>query len=284
MSSPPLIRGDGSQLRQVILNLVLNASESLEGRAGTVVIETGVQRCDQGILRSAWLDDELPEGDYVYLDVRDQGRGMDKATLSRIFDPFFSTKFSGRGLGLASSLGIIRGHQGSVEVISRPREGSRFRVRFPTENTNADPRADERASGEFATGGAVLLVDDEETVRLVTQRMLESLGFVVMSFSEGEKALAFYSENAKAIRFALVDLSMPGMGGEELLMRLRTKNPELPVLLTSGFDEEETTRPILKHGKVAFLAKPFGLKALKLGTSQLLGELDLPSVAAEGNS
>ncbi len=273
LPSPPSIHADTSQLRQVILNLVVNASEALEGQDGSVEIETGVEHCTQEMLQGPWLEKELPEGRYLYLEVRDHGRGMDDETRARIFDPFFSTKFTGRGLGLASTLGIIHGHQGAVEVHSTPEMGSRFRVYFPTEEVRVAPELVPKESGSFQSGGAILLVEDDETVRLVTQRLLESLGFVVMSFEGGEKALAFFSEQPKAIRMALVDLTMPGMSGEVVLDRLREKNPELPVLITSGFDEEEAARHILRRENTAFLAKPFGLDALKLGVGRLLGEL-----------
>jgi PAS domain S-box-containing protein len=240
MPSPPKIHADASQLRQVLLNLAVNASEALEGEPGTLSIETGAEDCTREIL------------------------------------------LTGRGLGLASTLGIIRGHEGAVEVTSAPGEGTQFCVRFPTVET-ARVEAETPESGEFVAGGAVLLVDDEETVRLVTQRLLESLGFVVMSFEGGEQALAFFSAQPKAIRMALVDLTMPGLNGEQVLERLREKNPQLPVLITSGFDEEEAARDVLRQENTAFLAKPFGLDRLKLGIGRLLGDIEPESDAAEGS-
>ena len=170
----PSIEADATQVRQVVMNLIINAAEAVGERSGVVTVSTGVMKADRACLSETYLDENLREGDYVYLEVADTGCGMDEATKEKIFDPFFTTKFTGRGLGLAAVLGIMRGHKGAVKIDSHLNRGTSFQVLFPC---SAQPAADfARASGAqeaWQGSGTVLVVDDEEHVRTVAKRMLD---------------------------------------------------------------------------------------------------------------
>ncbi len=213
----PAAVGDISQLRQVVMNLILNASEALEDRAGRILLTTGVCRLDRGALANSYLDDGLPPGRYVFLDVTDTGRGMDNATLAKVFDPFFSTKATGRGLGLAATLGIIRAHRGAVTVRSAPGQGTAFRVHLPAASTvSTRPSAPEptRPSVGDAT---VLVVDDEPMVREVTGAMLEELGYDCQLAESGASALRQLEADPEGIDVVVLDLTMPDLSGTEVL-------------------------------------------------------------------
>jgi len=272
LPSPPAIYGDAGQIRQVILNLLVNAAEAIEKDGGHIRVRTGVLNCTREVLRSTWIDRDLPEGEYVFLEVEDDGKGMDKETLSRIFDPFFSTKFAGRGLGLASTLGIIRGMDATIHVESSVGRGSIFRVCFLATKDKAPPKGEKEtaASEEWQGEGVILLVEDEETVRNVTRRLLEVLGFEVEVAVNGNEGWKTFQENAGRYRLVMADMTMPGMSGEELLERIRQRNDDLPVLITSGFDELETQPHYLGGEKTSFLSKPFGITELRQQLSELL--------------
>ncbi len=269
--SPPAIQADVGQIRQVILNLLVNAAEALGTEGGHIRVRTGVMDCTEKNLRSAWLDRDLPPGRYVFLEVEDNGEGMDEETMSKIFDPFFSTKFAGRGLGLASTLGIIRSMDATIRVDSQPGKGSTFRVCFLATGEKAPESLEGEDSAEEWTGdGIILLVEDEETVRTVTRRLLEVLGFTVDVAATGDEGWRILSKNADRYRLVMLDMTMPGMSGEELLQRIRRENRELPVLLTSGFDEMETGHDPTSAGRTDFLPKPFGIVDLRKHLAGLL--------------
>ena len=186
----PAVRADATQIRQVVMNLVTNATDAIGETSGVISVSTGAMVCDYDYLSETYLDDDLPPGVYSYIEVNDTGCGMDEETKARVFDPFFTTKFTGRGLGLAAVLGIVRGHRGAVKVYTEPGRGTSFKVLFPS----LDPDSDEQ-DGEFrrlpisssppprprADRGTVLLVDDDETVLAVVGRMVEKLGFAVIT-------------------------------------------------------------------------------------------------------
>ncbi len=193
-SDVPSIEADATQIRQIIMNLLINASEAIGDRSGVISIRTGAQECDRSYLDESSLDRDLPEGVYSYLEVVDTGCGMDRETVALIFDPFFTTKFTGRGLGLAAVLGIVRGHRGIIKVQSRPGQGTTFKVLFPATEEPASPddtAARERIEGSL-TGKTVLLVDDDKTVRLVGRRMLERFGMEVETAADGRLALELF--------------------------------------------------------------------------------------------
>ncbi|MEM8963287.1 MAG: ATP-binding protein, partial [Acidobacteriota bacterium] len=206
-TSLPELQGDATQIRQVVMNLITNASDALGEGSGSIRISTGTRQVDSRVLASAYLADALPSGEYLFLEVADTGCGMTKETLDRMFDPFFSTKKSGRGLGLAALLGIMRAHDGAVSVESSVGRGSVFTLFFPF----AEPAADTVDPGSSAAvedwrgSGVVLLADDEVSVRQATRGLLERAGFSVLEAENGRRAVEVFHEHAKQIRFAILD-------------------------------------------------------------------------------
>ena len=256
----PTVEADATQLRQVILNLIVNASEAIGEQEGAVTLSTSVKQCDHDYLRG-YIDDKLSPGRYVSLEVADTGCGMGPDTLRRLFDPFFTTKFTGRGLGLAATLGIVRGHRGTIKVRSTPEKGTTFEILLPASAAELSATTvveDERWRGS----GTVLLVDDEETARAVGRRMLERLGFEVLLASDGQAALEVLRAHTE-IDLVLLDLTMPRLGGEETLRELRRLRAGLPVLLTSGYNEQESVGRFAGQGLAGFIQKPFQLGALR---------------------
>jgi CheY-like chemotaxis protein len=192
--------------------------------------------------------------------VSDTGAGMDTGTLQRIFDPFFSTKFSGRGLGLAAVMGIVESHHGHIRIRTAPGEGTSFRILFPGVGSTAEDAARPRTSGADWRGrGTVLLAEDEEGVREVVGRMLERMGFRVLPAEDGLAALEALERNRRAVTAVLLDVSMPRMGGSEALRLIREHRPDLPVILMSGYTEQEVAGKLLNgdQGAAGFLQKPF---------------------------
>ncbi len=257
------IEADSAQVRQVVMNLITNASDALADHPGAVTMATGLRHFDRHFLSEVVPDEDLTEGTYAFLEVVDTGVGMDSDTLARIFDPFFTTKFTGRGLGLAAVLGIMRSHGGGIRVQSSPGEGTRATVIFPPaeadeEMLEDDPGVDDDA---WEGQGAVLVVDDEEMVRSLMATVLEDAGFEVLTASDGVEALEVFNENSDRIRLILLDMMMPRMNGEEVYTEIRAKNPETSIILMSGFSEEQVTRGIQGDG-AKFLKKPFQITAL----------------------
>jgi PAS domain S-box-containing protein len=259
----PAILADATQIRQVIMNLITNASDALGGESGVVAVTTGVLHCDQAYFMDTFLNDQLPEGQYVYLEVTDTGCGMDSETRARVFDPFFTTKFTGRGLGLAAVLGIVRGHKGTLKVYSEPGKGSVFKVFFPACAAEAPKGTPENVSKPaWSSSGSVLLVDDEEVVRNVTQRMLERLGFTVVAVPDGEEAVRLFKDRPDEFACVLLDFTMPGMDGDATFGELRRVRNSVPVILISGYSEQDVTSRFGNRGFVGFLQKPFPLTQL----------------------
>ena len=260
----PLVEADAAQMPQVVMNLIINASEAVGKESGAITITTGVMDCDQDYLRKSYLHEDQPEGTYVYVEVADTGCGMDEETLAKIFDPFFTTKFTGRGLGLAAVLGIIRSHHGAIIVDSEPGQGTTCRVLLPAVAEPAEPATEEKVSRaqQWRGSGAILLVDDEKAVRTVAKRMLEKAGFDVLPAEDGRQAIEIYRNNADNVACVLLDLTMPHMDGEEALQRLRAIRDDVRVILTSGYSEEEITGRFAGKGIDGFIQKPYQFAAL----------------------
>ena len=256
----PAIEGDATQVRQVIMNLITNASDAIGARSGVISISTGMQYADRAYLAESYLDSDLPEGDYVYIEVADSGEGMDDETRARIFDPFFTTKFTGRGLGLAAVLGIVRGHHAAIKVYSEPGRGTTFKVLFPAASSGSVPApvpgASEPAPSDGRQRGTMLVVDDDETVRTVTRRILERAGFDVLLAADGIAALDIYRANP-GIVLVLLDMTMPRMDGEECFRELRHLDPLVRVVLTSGYNEQDATTRFVGKGLAGFIQKPY---------------------------
>ncbi len=257
-SLPPVL-ADASQLRQVVMNLVLNAAEAVGERGGSVGVSTGRVRVGPG----AAPEPDLAPGDYVCLEVSDDGPGMTEEVRARMFDPFFTTKFAGRGLGLAAVQGIVRGHKGAIRVASEPGRGTTFRVLFPGAGGTAEaPAVGGAPPAAWRGQGTVLVADDEEAVRAVTARMLESLGFRVVTAEDGAQAVERLRADPDAFRLVLLDLTMPRLCGEGALQALRGLRPDVRVVLMSGYTEQEVTTRFAGQGLAGFLQKPFPLEAL----------------------
>jgi|GEM_PF-5423232 len=259
----PTIEADATQVRQILMNLVINASEAIGERSGVIAISTGMMDCDRQYLQGTSLDEELPEGMYVYTEVADTGCGMDRETLSKLFDPFFSTKFTGRGLGMAAVLGIIRGHHGAIKVYSEPGKGTTFKVLFPA-STRAEAIYDLPVADSVWRGnGTILLVDDEETVRAVGKDMLMELGYTVVTAADGREALKVFAEQRANIACVLMDLTMPHMDGEQAFRELRRIDPAVKIIMASGYNEQEVSQKFLGKGLSGFLQKPFRISTLR---------------------
>ncbi|TVQ92894.1 MAG: PAS domain-containing hybrid sensor histidine kinase/response regulator [Deltaproteobacteria bacterium] len=253
----PKISGDATQIRQVVMNLITNASDAIGDARGTLSIRTGCGWVDAATLQDSYVDDDLPQGEYIYLEVSDTGIGMNSETQERIFEPFFTTKFAGRGLGLAAVLGIVRSHRGALKLQSEPGQGTSFRVFFPRADQDPAPiAASSRKALEPASLG-VLVVDDDDAARAVARRMLRRAGFGVFSVSDGVEALGTYRDHRADIHVVLLDLTMPGMDGAEVLEALRATDAEVRVVLSSGYSEQEATGRLAGRGEAVFLQKPF---------------------------
>ena len=269
----PTFDGDATQIRQIIMNLITNASESIGGSSGVIAVSTGIMECDRDYLDSAvsipvgGQDGLLPEGVYVYFEVADTGSGMDDATIEKIFDPFFTTKFTGRGLGLSAVLGIVRGHEGAVRIYSEIGKGTTFKVLFPA---NSDAVAqltthedDADADRDWRGTGTILIVDDEQTVRTVAKQMAQRFGFDVLLAADGIEAVELFRENSDDIACVLLDLTMPRMDGEEAFREMRRIDPEVSVILCSGYNKQDATQRFVGKGLVGFMQKPFQLSTLR---------------------
>ena len=262
----PAVEADVAQLQQVLMNLVINGAEALGEAEGTVCITTGRRQVDARQALELQPAQPLQPGEYVFLEVSDTGSGMDARTLARIFDPFFSTKFAGRGLGLAAVMGIVRGHRGVLHVESTVGVGTTFRVLLPASRR---PAVEERpASDAFRGSGLVLVVDDDDGVRLAASRLLKHLGFEVIEASDGRAGVEVFAQHADRLALVLLDMTMPHLNGDEALCEMRRVRDDVPVLLTSGYNEVEATQRFTESGLAGFLQKPFALDDLarKLGT------------------
>jgi CheY-like chemotaxis protein len=258
----PPIEADPTQVRQVVMNLVVNASDAIGAGQGTIAVSTSVSEETPESLATAYLGPDLPGGAYACLEVTDTGSGMDEATLARIFDPFFTTKFTGRGLGLAAALGIIRGHRGAIQIKSELGTGTTFRVLFPLAAPHSSVLA-VRADAEegWRGSGTVLVADDEESVRAVTARALALLGFEVVQADDGAGAIE-RARDRPGLSCAILDMTMPGMAGDEVFAGLRAIAPSLPVILMSGYTEQEATDRFPGEQPAAFIQKPYELSTL----------------------
>jgi len=263
----PPIKADVTQLSQVIMNLITNAAESIaDGQAGAISLTTSVVTCDQEYLRqnNAYNHEGLQEGDYVSLEVSDSGSGMAPEIVARMFDPFFSTKLEGRGLGLAATLGIVRGHQGTIIVHSEVDKGTTIRCLLPasheTEITAPPPK---RGDTSWQGVGTVLVVDDEDTVRTIIGEMIKALGFDLLTAVDGLEGIEVFKQHADVIDLVILDMSMPNVDGEEAFKEIQKIRPGARVVLTSGYTQQETIGELTGDGPSGFLQKPFGIATLR---------------------
>jgi len=269
----PLVRGDATQIRQVLMNLVMNASDALEGGPGSIRISTSLTEATAADLARSYLDDALEPGPYLAIEVSDTGAGMSREVLGRIFEPFFSTKAAGHGLGLAAVLGILRAHGAAVIVDSEPGRGTTFEILLPaalgaTLRVRSEPP---RAKPAARAHARVLVADDEEAVLTVTCKTLERLGYECVRCSNGAEALARLSEGEPEVDIAILDLTMPELGGGEVLTELRRRGGTTPVILMSGFGASDTSPELMSAGPIDFIEKPFVPGELSRRIQRIIG-------------
>ncbi len=261
----PLILGDLSQMHQVLMNLITNAAEAIGDEVGAITVGAQQVELDAESFNKVFFYASPTPGAYVCLFVSDTGCGMSEEEKSRIFDPFYSTKFTGRGLGLAALLGIVRGHKGAVSVYSELGQGTTFKLFFPA--APADVVADKDAASRkteqdaalrrWKTSGLALVADDEEAVRLFAGEVLERQGMTVLSAGDGKEAIALYDQHKAELRVALVDLMMPFVNGQEVMQHIQRTRPDLPVVISSGYTEHEILDRFRENQPAHFIQKPY---------------------------
>ncbi len=251
----PVIRGDRTLLGQVVMNLLTNASDALGGGGRIDVRTSQALRVPEDL---PWVRPPDSGGPFVLLEVRDQGCGMDTATVRRVFDPFFTTKSAGRGLGLAAALGTVNVHSGGIQLWSEPGRGTTFRMVLPADPGPAEARVDPpKRSGPDLGDATVLVVDDERLVRGLVRQALESAGFRVCEADRGDSALKGLREGRFEPDVVLLDVTMPGLSGAEVLAELRGQGSRLPVVLMSGYTADEILRTLPEPAATGLLEKPF---------------------------
>jgi CheY-like chemotaxis protein len=277
---------DATQIRQVVVNLLINAAEAIGPTGGLVAVSTGMLTLTAEQIQRAIVTEDVQPGPYVYVEVADTGSGMSADGLRRIFEPFFTTKFTGRGLGLSAVLGIVRGHRGTLTVDSVLGKGTRFRVLLPPSGPAADwsppkPHTSLAIPEAVETGLTVLVVDDDPSVQRSVPRMLRRLGFEAVVAPDGPSAVSLFRNDPQRFALVLMDLTMPQMNGIETLRALRETSPDLLAVLMSGFDESEALASSNTEPLSGFLAKPFEITALGQLLSRALGRAQPAGTAGD---
>ncbi len=266
------VMGDATQLRQIVMNLVINAADAMGVRTdGVVAVRTSARTLTADFFEAAIQSPKRPAGRYVGLEVSDNGSGMPPEVLARIFEPFFTTKFSGRGLGLAAVLGIVQSHGGALFVESAPGKGTTFRLFLPATQAPAAGTRVPFAPIPGSLRGTVLVVDDEEAVRELGTQALTLLGVTAFEARDGEAAVKFLRAHSGPIDLVLLDITMPGLSGDETLRQLREIRPNLRAVIMSGFSEGEIMQRCANLGIAGYLPKPFDVAALTAKVQPLLG-------------
>ncbi|MDX8410515.1 MAG: PAS domain S-box protein [Mariprofundaceae bacterium] len=271
----PAVEADSAQLQQVIMNLLTNASEAIDEQdKGMIRVSTGVMQASKAMLACSRTNMDLPEGQYVYLRVNDNGCGMDAATRKKIFEPFFTTKFTGRGLGMSAMLGIVQGHSGALTLESRPGTGSSFTVMFPSMEADVQPAKEMPANvtnlADWRTSGSVLVIDDDEAIRETASVMISAKGFTVLTAEDGRQGLEVFRQHQGEIVVVLLDMTMPNMNGEECFRELKRIRPDVKVLLSSGYTEDDATSSFSGLGLAGFIQKPYAADHLHHSLRQAL--------------
>lgn len=276
-SSLPLVMADPAQTQQVIMILAVNASEAIGDKPGTITISTGTQHCDAEYLSQSRLEEKPSPGEYAFLEVADTGCGMDADTQQRLFEPFFTTKFTGRGLGMAAVMGIMQGHKGAIFVSSEPGKGATIKVLLPVvpRSMNGPPlnEAKPPATRRYPwASGLVLLAEDEVQLRRLAQRMLERLGFSVITAADGEEAVRLFREHSHQIRCVLLDLNMPKLDGEKVHHELGQIEPSVKVILSTGYNVLDVVQQFAGKGLAGFVQKPYTMDNLTAVMESVLKE------------
>ena len=269
----PRVLGDPSRIKQALLGLVSNGAEAMEGEQGAISVSAGLIDLDGSELRKGYWTDELPNGQYVFLRVADTGVGMDRDTMAKAFDPFFSTKFAGRGLGLAAVLGIVRSFGGAIQMISEPNKGSAVTLAFRRiESVQKRPARSAKDFSDWRGSGEILVVDDERSIRSITKKVLRQWGFTVLTADDGDEGVELFRNHSSKLKAVLLDFMMPKMNGEAAFAEMRAIDPHVPIILLSGYAERDADGGSPFEGPDAFIHKPFELTEL---FETLLGVLEL---------
>jgi CheY-like chemotaxis protein/two-component sensor histidine kinase len=262
--SLPAVQGNAAQLRQVVMNLIINASEALGEKDGAIHVTTSLAGRERNL--SSLSGTGLPDGDYLCLSVSDTGCGIDKAQQAKVFDPFYSTKFAGRGLGLAVVHGIVRAHAGVIHLSSTPGQGTTFQILLPTAAREPDrnvviakPDLSVPTNGTTAT---LLLVEDEEELRSSVSKMLSRRGFSVIGAGDGSAAVDLLRSHPHDIDLILLDMTLPGTPSREVIAEAQRIRPEVKVVLTSAYSREMVAQSINASIVRGFIRKPFQISEL----------------------
>jgi CheY-like chemotaxis protein len=261
----PFFIGDESQLRQIVMNLIINASEAIGEAQGVIRVALIQKDVKAEQVCKDHLGKAIKPGNYACLEVSDSGCGMDVETKQRIFEPFFTTKFAGRGLGMSAVLGILSAHKGALQLTSQPGQGTSFKVYLPIEDINTAEEAplNPAPSIPWQGNGTILLVEDEKHVMLIAKTMLRTLGFTIIEAANGKEALEFYQNNAAEITLVVTDIGMPAMDGYELFRELKKLNRELPIIICSGFGKADITSRIPLDEIAGLINKPYNFDQLR---------------------
>jgi len=266
----PFIEADATQLRQVVMNLITNASDAIGDRGGRIRVRTGRQQVTGLTGPVTYPGDALTPGDYVFVEVADSGEGMSAETLPRIFEPFFTTKFTGRGLGLAATLGIVRGHHGGICIDSTLGTGTTIRVLLPATTMLQATAVPPGSPSTLSHTGSVLVIDDDETVRVVARRLLERRGFTVVAAEDGQRGITQFRETVPRFTLVLLDLTMPGLDGTATLHALRHLDPDVRVLISSAYRERDVSAHFVGIQPAGFVQKPFRAEELYAAVGRAL--------------
>lgn len=270
---PLAIDGEPAQLQQVVVNLVNNAADAIGDVSGIVTIRTGTKHMGRRELDSCQLGSSLFPGRFVYLEVADSGCGIDAVTLGQLFDPFFTTKFAGRGLGLAAVLGIVRGHRGAIEIWSEPGRGARFKVFLPSLEGLArrpEPVPVQRGCIRNRYEGTILVVDDEPMLLRSLELLLQDNGLSTIAVTNGKEAVKRFREDSDSICAVVLDMKMPEMSGEEVLIELRKLRFDVPIVISSGYGENVLTGELGESDFTSFIQKPYQPDVLIAALDRLL--------------
>ena len=277
--SLPRIKGDPDQIRRLLINILNNASEAIADNDGQITVKTGVIDCDETCLNRSQLDKKPKPGPFVFLEVSDTGCGMDAETLRRVLDPFFTTKFIGRGLGMAEVMGIVKGHDGAIIVDSEVGKGSTIRVLFPvfqktccplnkTERV-AEPHSS--AAGSPSRKKTILVVEDEEMIRELVVSRLKVLGYDTMQASDGVEGIGVFRDGADKIDLVILDYVMPRMNGIEVFEELILIKPDVKVIISSGYSEDVVLERLTGPRPAGILQKPYKMEDLRSVLGGMLG-------------
>ena len=260
----PPVTGDASQIRQVVMNLIINAAEAIGDTQGEVRVSLSEKVLNKDGAEKDYLDKIIPYGSYACLEVADTGCGMSNETYNRIFEPFYTTKFTGRGLGMSAVLGIIKTHNGALQLTSKPGKGTTFKIYLPVQikECSGEESPQQIVSVPWQGSGTILLVEDEADIRFIAGEMMNDLGFTVIRATNGKEGLELFQKNAADIKLVFTDIGMPVMDGYQLFNELKTLRPDLPIIISSGFGDSDVESRIASEDIAGLISKPYSFDSL----------------------